>query len=185
MTAPVAPLPLLEIPNAECINDFLVYVTSDAVRQRVIACFNEVVQPLIRGGGRVEVISHSWGTVVAYEALRLMDGTGETFPTCSVLNLFTVGSALSIPAVKRRLLSAAIDGRRPRLVRTWVNVNALWDVVGGPLNGEPFEVDAEYLNVPPVGCAVLLPQTVCAHFSYFRKANTLVNRDIFARHIER
>jgi hypothetical protein len=95
-----------------------------------------------------------------------------------------VGSALAISPVKRQLLPAAIDGRRPRVVRRWINLNAHFDIVGGSLNGNPFEVDAEFLNLPPVGCSAFIPNPSCAHGSYFRPANVAVNRDIFAGHIE-
>jgi hypothetical protein len=98
-------------------------------------------------------------------------------------NLFTVGSALAIPPVKRRLRPDAIDGRRPRMVKNWVNLNAHFDVVGGPLTGNPFQVDSEYLDLPPIGCSAIIPNPVCAHGSYFRPANVLVNRDIFGKQI--
>jgi hypothetical protein len=120
--------------------------------------------------------------VVAYEALRRMDGSPD-LPDGSVPNFFTAGSALAIPPVKRRLLPAAADGARPRVARAWVNLNAHFDVVGGPLAGNPFVVDAEYLNLPPVGCSAFIPDPVCAHGSYFRPANVTVNRDIFGRYI--
>jgi hypothetical protein len=74
------------------------------------------------------VISHNWGTVVAYEALRRLDTARPDLPDGSARNFFTAGSALAIPPVKRR----------PRVVGAWVNLNAHFDVVGGPLGGNPF-----------------------------------------------
>lgn len=172
-----------DIPGLECIDDFARYLLDDATRGQVIGRFNDVVEPLLAGGALVEVISHSWGTVVAYEALRGMDDrTG--LPDGSVATLFTVGSALAIPPVKRRLLPAAVDGRRPRVVRTWVNLNAEFDIVGGHLRGNPFAVDDEYLGLPPVGCSAVIPNPACAHGSYFRPDNVLVNRDILGRYIQ-
>jgi hypothetical protein len=179
----VSPQALLTIPGLECIEDFTDYLLDNDLRTQVIGRFNDVVQPLLQQPGTiVHVISHSWGTVVAYEALRGFDPSA--FANGVIPTLFTVGSALSIAPVKRLLLPNAIDGARPRLVRTWVNLNAHFDIVGGHLQGVPFQVDAEYLDLPPVGCSTVIPNPFCAHSSYFALANQAVNRDIFARYIE-
>ncbi len=146
--------------------------------------FHEVVRPLLNQGAQLEVISHSWGTVVAYEALRELDSTAFSG---RVRNFFTVGSALSIPLIKRSLLPIARDGRRPRLVDRWINIDVRGDVVGGLMKGQPYAVDEEFLNCNPVGCTSFLglvdPQ--CSHSSYFNADNQAVNRDIFGRFIER
>ncbi len=178
-----APLPFLGLPDFECISDFMSYLLNNDIRTQVMDRFAAVVEPLLAAGSEVHVISHSWGTVVAYEALRRMDGAHPEYADGSVLNLFTVGSALAIAPVKRNLLPSDIDGRRPRLVRTWVNLDARFDVVGGPLSGNPFQVDAEYLNLPPVGCSMWIPNPVCAHGSYFQAANVTVNEGIFGKYM--
>jgi hypothetical protein len=177
------PRALVSIPGLECVDDFALYLLDDDVRNQVIDRFNAVSQPLLQAGARLEVISHSWGTVVAYEALRRMDDAGSGFPDRSVHTFFTVGSALSIPPVKRSLLPEAVDGSRPRLVQTWINLNARFDIVGGQLRGNPFEVDYEYLDLTPVGCSPFIPNPVCAHSSYFNPDNDPVNRDIFGQFI--
>jgi hypothetical protein len=173
----------VSIPSLECVDDFAQYLLDPNVRDQVLERFNTVAEPLLQAGALVEVISHSWGTVVAYEALRRMDSAGPDLPDGSVHTLFTVGSALSIPPVKRSLLPEAVDGQRPRVVQTWVNLNARFDIVGGHLRGNPFDVDAEYLDLPPVGCSLLIPNPTCAHSSYFHPDNTAVNRDIFGKYI--
>jgi hypothetical protein len=178
----VGPQALFNIPGVECVDDFVEYLVDSSIRAQVISRFNQVVEPLLeQATNRVNIISHSWGTVIAYEALRGSDTT--TFADGLIPTLFSVGSALSIAAVKRMLLPSAIDGRRPRLVRTWINLNAKFDIVGGPLRNSPFQVDYEYLDLPPVGCSTLIPNPVCAHSSYFNYANAAVNRDIFASYI--
>src|SRR5262249_17846459 len=147
--------------------------------------FHEVVRPLLQAGSQVEVISHSWGTVVAYEALRQMDDDPQ-LPAGAVLNFFTVGSALSIFEVQLNLLPASSDGQRPRVAGRWVNLNAHGDIVGGRLQDNPFQVDAEFLNLDAVTCAAFLGivNPVCAHGSYFQPENVAVNRDIFGAFIE-
>jgi metacaspase-1 len=180
----VGPQALLGIPNLECIDDFAKYLLESTTRDQVLERFDAVVKPLLQGGAKVEVISHSWGTVVAYEALRRMNESDGELANGSVHNLFTVGSALAIPPVKRHLLPVAMDGRRPRVVQGWVNLNARFDIVGGHLRGNPFAVDYEYLELVPVGCSLVIPNPSCAHGSYFHPANEAVNKKIFARYIQ-
>jgi hypothetical protein len=174
---------LPSIPGLNCIDDFTVYLTNDATRADIIGRFTEVVRPLLRGGAAVDVISHSWGTVLSYEGLRQLEDEGLVAP--GVNNFFTVGAALSISPVKSRLRPNNQDGRRPALVKHWVNVNARGDLVGGPLKDRPFAVDDDFPSVTPFGCTSLLtlvnPQ--CAHGSYFVDGNVEVNRDIFANEI--
>jgi hypothetical protein len=169
------------IPGVECVQDFSRYLLEDDIRDGVIGRFLEKVRKPLEEGATLEIISHSWGTVVAYEGLRRLD-VGEL--AGSVHTLFTVGSALSIAPVKRCLLPDFRDGRRPAQVRRWVNLNARFDIVGGNLRGNPFAVDYEYLNLAPVGCSDLVPNPWCAHGSYFNRDNVVVNRDIFGRFIE-
>jgi metacaspase-1 len=175
----------LRIPGVRCVGDFVKYLLQPSIRTKVIHEFDKVVHPLLGSGRDVTVISHSWGTVVAYEAMRRMDSGRSDLPNGGVGVFFTVGSALAIRPVKRRLLPEARDGLKPRVVETWVNLNARADVVGGPLRGAPFQVDFEYLDLPPTGCPLRLPSPQCSHSSYFHPDNTLVNRDVFAKHIRR
>jgi hypothetical protein len=172
------------IPGLECIDDFTVYLANDQTRANIIGRFIEVVRPLLQGGALVDIISHSWGTVVSYEGLRQLEDEGLTAP--GVNNFFTVGAALSIGPVKWRLRLANRDGRKPAMVKRWVNVNARGDLVGGALKGRPYAVDEDFPAVTPFGCPRLLglvtPQ--CAHASYFVAGNVEVNRDIFAREID-
>ena len=175
---------LLGIPGLDCINDFVQYLEKMEIRQRVQGRFFQVVAPLLRAGAQVEIISHSWGTVVAYESLCILENASPQ-PPGFVTNLFTVGSALSIGYVKNRLIDSARNGHRPRMVRNWVNLDARGDLVGGPLRGVPFAVDREHLNLEPVGCDPHFPSPACAHGSYFNAANVATNRDIFGREIAR
>jgi hypothetical protein len=174
----------ISVPGEDCVKDFAIYLVNDAVRQQVLDRFIQVVQPLLAGGLQIDVVSHSWGTVVAYEAFRQLADNGATQPL--VRNFFTVGAALSIGPVKMRLRQANQDGRRPANVRRWVNLNARGDVVGGPLKGRPFEVDDDFPNLDPYGCSSFLGivNPACAHGSYFQAGNVPVNRDIFGAFIE-
>ncbi len=44
------------------------------------------------------------------------------------------------------------DGRKPWHVTRWINLDAQYDLVGGQLMGNPFEVDDEFLGLYPTGC---------------------------------
>lgn len=171
---------LFGIPGLDCVDDFAKYLLNDSIRDEVLDRFLEVVRPLLESGARVVVISHSWGAVVAYEALREMDGLN--LPG-RVSVFFTVGSALSIGPVRQGLRTS--DGLRPNHVGNWINLDARGDVVGGALQPH-FGVDSEYLQLDPVGCESLLGivSPACAHGSYFRSENKAVNAGVFAHHME-
>ncbi|MGK7944809.1 MAG: caspase domain-containing protein [Microcystaceae cyanobacterium] len=164
------------------IDDFLIYMLNPRMRQNIINRFKEEVQPLLMAGAELDIIAHSWGTVVAYEGLREL----ETLSLSGRVNsFFTVGSALSVGPVRSSLRQANRDGRRPRFVERWVNLNAKGDLVGGVLR-DKFDVDYEFLDLEPVGCSrnfFRMYNLSCAHSSYFVSNNIQVNRDIFARFI--
>jgi hypothetical protein len=169
------------------IDDFLIYMLDDGMRQRIIDRFTRVVGPLLVAGATVDIISHSWGTVVAYEGLRELEQKSGL--SGRVGTWFTVGSALSIPPVQGRLR----PGNRPtdtglapypKGVGEWINLDAQGDLVGGRL-GRKFPVNREYLELSPSTCPRRLWgfDLGCAHGSYFQRENLKVNRDIFAQHI--
>lgn len=167
------------IPDIGGIDDFVNYLVNPSVRDRVLNRFYDIVRPLLQTEHEIELISHSWGTVVAYEGLLNLEGLRGR-----VRNFFTVGSALSIFAVKPLLIPAARTGRKPSMVDRWVNLDARFDVVGGNLKDNPYKVDEEFLNLGPFGCSSWFPQPVCAHSSYFKTGNVAVNRDVFGAFIE-
>lgn len=168
---------------ALAIDDFLIYMVNAAMRQRILERFTNIVRPLLAAGQVLEIISHSWGTVVAYEGLRELENQGLAG---RVHSWFTVGSALSLAPVQGALRpgNRPAQSRRapkPSLVQTWINLDAKGDHVGGPI-GHRFDVSREFLNLEPTGCpsGPLGYSLGCAHSSYFNPANLTVNRDIFA-----
>jgi hypothetical protein len=152
----------------ESIGDFARYLASRKLRLAVKECFKLQVRPLIGANVQINVISHSWGTVVAYDAL--VDLAAEA-PNLRVANLFTLGSPLWLvrPFLDER------DGRRPAPVGNWTNVHAKGDAVGHWLKPE-FKVNSDY-EVVSVGTD--------AHGSYFAKGNEAVQRDLIASRILR
>lgn len=169
------------------IDDFLIYMLNDNMRRKIIKRFTEVINPLLLAGITLDIISHSWGTVVAYEGLRELEGQNGL--PGRVANWFTVGSALSLAPVQGRLRPEnRPKGNRlapyPALVDKWINLDAEGDMVGGRL-ARKFPVNREYLKLSPTTC----PRRFwgfdlgCAHSSYFKPENLKVNKDIFAKHI--
>ena len=165
-------------------DDFTRYMLNSAERAEILGHFESVVRPLLEAGKTVHIISHSWGTVVAWEGLRQLEA--RNLPG-RVANLFLVGSALSIPPVRSNLFARIGDGRRPSLAQQVINLDAAGDIVGGHVS-DSFDVSDEFLGLKPVGCSTI-PFTdtalnpACAHSSYFEASNVAVNRDIFARFI--
>ena len=174
---------LISIPGLNCIDDFSIYLTDDQVRQQIIDRCIAVVQPALQAGLELDIVAHSWGTVVAYEALRQLEDEGLQSPL--VRNFFTVGAALSIGPVKMQLRGANKNGKKPASVRRWVNLNAHGDIIGGALKGRPYDDDIDVIKLAPFGCNSILGlvNPVCAHSSYFVSGNVAVNRDIFANYI--
>ena len=168
------------------LDDFLVYMLNEGMRRQILERFTSKVGPLLDAGVTVDVMSHSWGTVVAYEGLREL----EARPRAGrVAHFFTVGSALSIGPVQETLRPAnrpPQGGKAPfpSLANIWVNLDAQGDLVGGSLSRR-FPVSREYLNLLPTTCPKRLwgYDLGCAHGSYFQASNTAVNRDIFAAHL--
>lgn len=169
------------IPGISCVDDFMTYLMNEDVREQVIGRCLSVLRPLLDADKRVEVIAHSWGTVVVYESLRRLDQASIGV----VRNFFTVGSALAINFVNSRLLPEASDRRRPALVDRWVNLDAFGDFVGGSLVADGFEIEPEddHTGLAAVGCG-FIPTPSCAHSSYFISENEVVNQGIFGACVE-
>jgi hypothetical protein len=129
--------------------DFLIYMVNNGMRQRIIDRFTEILRPLLASGANVDIISHSWGTVIAYEGLRELESDNSL--SGRVASFFTAGSDLSISPVRSCLREQNKDGRRPGQVNRWINLDAEGDLVGGTLS-DMFAVDVEDLNLQPVGC---------------------------------
>jgi hypothetical protein len=169
------------------IDDFLSYMLNNRMRQQIIDRFTSVVRPLLETGVEIDIISHSWGTVVAYEGLRELEKISNL--SGKVNSFFTVGSALSLGPVQSHLRpenkpTSNRKAPRPKMVKHWFNLDAKGDLVGGSLNRK-FELDQDYLDLTPTNCSRKLwgYDLVCAHSSYFQVENLQVNRDIFAYHI--
>ena len=164
------------------IDDFARYMTNEKEREQILNIFHLRVKPLLEAGEKINIICHSWGSVVAWEGLRRLDNLSFSG---KVENLFLVGSALSIGPVQDNLFSRITDGQRPDCVSKIYNLDASGDIVGGRIGNE-FSVDSEFLELDPVGCRKFPFTNIainpgCAHGSYFNSDNHQTNKEIFAR----
>jgi hypothetical protein len=141
--------------------------------------FMNVVRPLLDRGDEIEILAHSWGTVVAYEGLVLLDLEGRR--RGRVRNFFTIGSALSMGAVRLSLSDGAERRHKPSIVDRWWNLDAKGDIVGGTL-ARRYAIDGESLELEAANCSMF--DVACCHSSYFALGNVAVNRDIFGKKIE-
>lgn len=119
---------VLERGDGFALDDFLVYMVNKETRQRIIDRFTKVLEPLLAANNTIDIISHSWGTVVAYEGLRELEQQSAA-RRGKVSNFFTVGSALSLPPVRNSLRKENKKGDRPVLVNNWFNLDAKGDLV--------------------------------------------------------
>jgi endonuclease G len=90
--------------------DVAAYLDKPDIRDAVL----DVVLETMPASGRMVLVSHSLGTVVAMDLLTRLD------PAVEVPLLITAGSPLGMDAVYKRLLSAG--PHRPERVGRWVNV---------------------------------------------------------------
>ncbi|MBX3437223.1 MAG: hypothetical protein KF861_07025 [Planctomycetaceae bacterium] len=84
--------------------------------------------------GPVLVISHSLGSMIAYDTLWKFTHQGEYRPQCchkSIDRWITLGSPLADPTVRANLKGARVSGPRkyPHNVTEWVNISARDDFV--------------------------------------------------------
>ena len=148
----------------EYLGDFTKYLVSQRIRTAVKEEAKKQLRPLAGGDYRVSIVSHSWGTVVAYDTLLDLE---MELPQLRIANLFTLGSPLWLV---RRLLQDS-SGRKPHPLGFWMNVDARGDLVGSWLS-PAFAVDRDY-QVPAYGAGD-------PHGSYFVEGNTAVQRDLVA-----
>ncbi|MEU1998131.1 serine protease [Nocardia gamkensis] len=148
-----------ELIIAQVFRDVAMYLADEQIRQAVLDCVLETVP----ASGRLTLVSHSLGTVVAMDVLTRLQ------PQLDVAVLLTLGSPLGLDAVHGKLL---VRGpHRPERVGDWLNAWSAVDpiTIGCPLRhiwkGQLREIPvdnpkerahsiAEYLAHPAVAQAI-------------------------------
>lgn len=116
-------------------NDVYQYLKNAGIRDSI----DEGVRKAIKPGVQTVMVSHSLGTVVAYNLLR----REETALGWSVPLLVTLGSPLAVTAIKRSLMPI----KHPQCVSRWYNAMDERDVVAlYPLFKPRFDIDPAIEN---------------------------------------
>jgi len=92
----------------------------EKVRGRVID------QVLAHQNKRILLIAHSMGSIIAYDALRIL---GRTHPDITINRLVTIGSPLGLPHVMHRIEQEHGKARTPSNVLRWTNMAERFDPV--------------------------------------------------------
>lgn len=111
------------------IRDTLRYFENvDGIADRIRALVKSVIQRAVSESDSVCLVSHSMGTVIAYESLWEL--TYEDGCPASIDLFLTLGSPLGMNYVQKRLLGVGDGTRRyPSGIHRWVNVSAVGDLV--------------------------------------------------------
>jgi pimeloyl-ACP methyl ester carboxylesterase len=145
-------------------------IKDDAQYRNYVSLAEQLIADLVTAASNraVVIIGHSWGSVVAYDALTKLEQrlAGRSASHLRPIVLITLGSPLQNPLVDRLLpdhfkLTSPTNIRRPTLVRRWFNyltsVRNWWDgqdvydIIGSCIDGA---------DVPPThqnNCALLVP----------------------------
>lgn len=99
------------------------------VRERMIQAAAEA----LKSGGRNIIISHSLGTVIAYDSLWSLSWESNSTLTKEhkIDTLMTLGSPLADETMKNKVFGADEQGQRkyPSNIRNWVNIAAKHDYI--------------------------------------------------------
>lgn len=149
--------------------DFVIYLVNKNLRNDIK---ERLKKPLLKidNKGILSIISHSWGTVIAYDVLfDFFRKKRDIFIT----NLFTFGSPLWLLKKADHILSISHYAGAHKLgnIQLWINVYARGDPVGGSLKS--FDVDKNLL-IPSI-------PGVIPHTSYFVRNNRYVLKDIISK----
>jgi hypothetical protein len=111
----------------DCYNYFYNEELRAEIQQRFFSCI-AAMSP----GDDVCIISHSQGTVIAYECLLKMElGTAPALPVVNFTNLITIGSPLGLEQMRAELRTANSIPKLhiPKNVWKWENFNDIRDLV--------------------------------------------------------
>jgi hypothetical protein len=97
--------------------DLALYYANPPQRDRLRARLQDRI--LQYADRRIMLIAHSMGSIVAYDALRLL---GRSHPAVAVDHLVTIGSPLGLPHVKYKIFEENDLVRTPSVVRRWTNL---------------------------------------------------------------
>jgi hypothetical protein len=97
--------------------DLSTYYADEAKREFLRGKLHDAL--LAKKGKRILLISHSMGSIVAYDVLRAL---GKEDPDFEVSHFVTLGSPLGMPYVLHKIRNENAAVRTPSVVRRWTNL---------------------------------------------------------------
>lgn len=99
------------------LKDLYAYYTNEKIQQELRGRFESAI--IDNAENRIMVISHSMGTIIAYDVLRKL---GRVNHNLSVEHFITIGSPLGVPHVKHMIQKENSLVRTPSIVKKWTNL---------------------------------------------------------------
>ncbi len=98
------------------LKDLARYYEEEDIRNTLRKRLKDVI--LEHEGKRIMLLSHSMGTIIAYDVLRAL---GKDSPRLVMDHFVTLGSPLGLPHVKHKIAQEDPVLRTPSIVRKWSN----------------------------------------------------------------
>lgn len=96
--------------------DLYKYYTDKKIKKEIRSRLKDVIQK--HKGKRVMILSHSMGTIIAYDVLREL---GKLSPRLTIDHFVTLGSPLGLPHVTSEIIAENPLIRTPSIVTRWSN----------------------------------------------------------------
>ena len=94
------------------------YYEEDDIKDKLRSLLREALDPHLNNGERIMLISHSMGTIIAYDVLREI---GKDNPSHRLAHFVTIGSPLGLPHVVHMAREEWGMLRTPSIVDRWTN----------------------------------------------------------------
>lgn len=104
------------------------FKNKDNIACEIRELLKQALRPMLANDGKVLLIGHSLGSVIAYDTLWELSHL-ENLP--GKIDLFlTIGSPLGMNYIQRRLMGSGYAGKKryPANIRQWVNISSTGDI---------------------------------------------------------
>ena len=101
------------------LKDLHTYYTDKTIREELRGRLESTIRDNMNAGNRIMVVSHSMGTIIAYDVLRKLGKENNDF---SIEHFVTLGSPLGLSHVKHMIIKENHLVRTPSIVKKWSNL---------------------------------------------------------------
>lgn len=101
------------------LKDLYAYYTDKEIQGELRGRFEDAITKYMNAGDRIMVVSHSMGTIIAYDVLRKLGKDRRNF---YIEHFITLGSPLGLPHVKYKIKEENHLVRTPSIVKKWSNL---------------------------------------------------------------